>query len=179
MSHRHHHLTPSWGKTFSFTGWKIGWASGPGRTRRPRWKERRTGCPIPRGHPSAACYRPGPRPPRPRSTNSCASDLPEPLRLPVRRVGVTGPGGGPCRRAPTSSPPTSRRSGTPTASAFCAAMAERAKVVAIPNQVFYEDGSAEGRHLIGGPSARSRTSSTRKHLPSAPCGRPARRSARP
>ena len=32
--------------------------------------------------------------------------------------------------------------------AFCAAMAERARVVAIPSQVFYEDGSAEGRHLI-------------------------------
>jgi N-succinyldiaminopimelate aminotransferase len=32
--------------------------------------------------------------------------------------------------------------------AFCAATAERARVVAIPNQVFYEDGSAEGRHLI-------------------------------
>ena len=32
--------------------------------------------------------------------------------------------------------------------AFCAAMADRAKVVAIPNQVFYEDGSTEGRHLI-------------------------------
>ena len=32
--------------------------------------------------------------------------------------------------------------------AFCAAMAERAKVVAIPTQVFYEDGSEHGRHLI-------------------------------
>ena len=32
--------------------------------------------------------------------------------------------------------------------AFCAAMAERARVVAIPSQVFYEDGSAEGRHLV-------------------------------
>jgi N-succinyldiaminopimelate aminotransferase len=31
---------------------------------------------------------------------------------------------------------------------FCAAMADRARVVAIPNQVFYEDGSDEGRHLI-------------------------------
>ena len=32
--------------------------------------------------------------------------------------------------------------------AFCAATAERAKVVAIPNQVFYDDDSTEGRHLI-------------------------------
>ena len=32
--------------------------------------------------------------------------------------------------------------------AFCAGLAERAKVVAIPSQVFYEDGSDEGRHLI-------------------------------
>ena len=27
-------------------------------------------------------------------------------------------------------------------------MAERARVVAIPSQVFYEEGSAEGRHLV-------------------------------
>jgi len=32
--------------------------------------------------------------------------------------------------------------------AFCDTMAERAKVVAIPTQVFYEDGSEHGRHLI-------------------------------
>ena len=32
--------------------------------------------------------------------------------------------------------------------AFCAAMAERARVVAIPTQVFYEDDSDDGRHLI-------------------------------
>ena len=32
--------------------------------------------------------------------------------------------------------------------AFCADMADRAKVVAIPTQVFYEDGSEHGRHLV-------------------------------
>ena len=32
--------------------------------------------------------------------------------------------------------------------AFCAGLADRAKVVAIPSQVFYEDGSEEGRHLV-------------------------------
>ena len=52
------------------------------------------------------------------------------------------------RRAPTSSPPTSRRFGHADGIAFCAAMAERAQVVAIPTQVFYEDGSDDGRHLV-------------------------------
>jgi N-succinyldiaminopimelate aminotransferase len=32
--------------------------------------------------------------------------------------------------------------------AFCTGLAERAKVVAIPSQVFYEEGSQEGRHLV-------------------------------
>ena len=32
--------------------------------------------------------------------------------------------------------------------AFCLALPERAGVVAIPSQAFYEAGSAEGRHLV-------------------------------
>ena len=45
--------------------------------------------------------------------------------------------------------------GWPDAMAFCLALPERAGVVAIPTQVFYDDADA-GRHLVAGRSARTR-----------------------
>ena len=133
------------GKTFSFTGWKIGWATGP-PTSSPRSRAPRTGCPTPPARPSSRRSR-RPSTTRRRSTSSCART---------------------CRRSATSSATPSTRSasrctcpqgtyfvttdvsslGQADGRAFCAAMAERAKVVAIPSQVFYEDGSDEGRHLV-------------------------------
>ena len=56
--------------------------------------------------------------------------------------------------------------------AFCAAMAERAKVVAIPNQVFYEDGSEDGRHLIRWAFCKEQDLIVEGHPPAAG-GRPA------
>ena len=50
-------------------------------------------------------------------------------------------------RAPTSRPPTSRALGWADGMAFCLALPERAGVVAIPTQVFYDDADA-GRHLV-------------------------------
>ena len=52
-----------------------------------------------------------------------------------------------CRRAPTSPPPTSRHLGWADGREFCLALPERAGVVAIPTQGFYDDPEA-GRQLV-------------------------------
>ena len=118
-----------------------------GRPGRGRARARRTGCPTRRAHRSS---------PPSRTRWTTRRRFHEQLRddLQKRRdflcdgldaLGLDGPR---ARRAPTSSPPTCRSLGHADGKAFCAAMAERAKVVAIPNQVFYDDDSTEGRHLV-------------------------------
>ncbi len=59
------------GKTFSFTGWKIGWATGPATSSRP-WRARRTGSPTPPARPSSRPSRTRSTT-RPPSTRSCAT----------------------------------------------------------------------------------------------------------
>ena len=132
------------GKTFSFTGWKIGWACGPaelvaavrtakqfltyvnGAPFQPAvavglglgdrlLRDLAAGC-----GPSATC-----------SATACA------------------PPGSTCSspRAPTSRPSTSARSATVDGDAFCRQLPERCGVVAVPSSVFYED-PATGDHLV-------------------------------
>jgi N-succinyldiaminopimelate aminotransferase len=133
------------GKTFSFTGWKIGWATGPADLvaaveGAKNWLSYSSGAPF---QPAIAQ----------------ALDQEEAFHVQLRAdlqdkrdylcdalsglgLEVHVPQGTYFATTDVSS------LGHADGKAFCAVMAERAKVVAIPNQVFYEDGSTEGRHLI-------------------------------
>ncbi len=133
------------GKTFSLTGWKVGWATGPVELvaaveSAKNWLSYSSGAPF----QPAIAY-----------ALDHEGSFHEQLRaeLAVRRdhlcaaLGDLGmevyvPEGTYFATTDVSS------FGHEDGQAFCAAMAERARVVAIPSQVFYEDGSAEGRHLI-------------------------------
>ncbi len=134
------------GKTFSLTGWKIGWATGPTDLVAALSRARRTGCPTRPGHPSSRRSR-TPSTTRAPSTSSCARTCRSgatTCATPSPRWAWTSTS----RRAPTSSTTDVTPLGHVDGKAFCAVLAERAKVVAIPNQVFYEDDSDEGRHLV-------------------------------
>jgi N-succinyldiaminopimelate aminotransferase len=133
------------GKTFSFTGWKIGWATGPADLvaaveGAKNWLSYSSGAPF---QPAIA------------QALDHESAFHEQLREDLQKkrdflcaaldslgLEVHVPQGTYFVTTDVSS------LGHADGKAFCAAMAERAKVVAIPNQVFYEDDSAEGRHLI-------------------------------
>jgi N-succinyldiaminopimelate aminotransferase len=133
------------GKTFSFTGWKIGWATGPAELvaaveGAKNWLSYSSGMPF---QPAIA------------KALDEEGAFHEQLRedLQQRRdylcdalasigLEVYVPQGTYFVTTDVSS------LGHADGKAFCTATAERAQVVAIPNQVFYEDDSAEGRHLI-------------------------------
>ncbi len=133
------------GKTFSFTGWKIGWASGPadlvsaveGAT---NWLTYSSGAPFQPAIAHALEHETGFHAQlrdqlSARRDHLCAAlaDLGLEVHVPQGTYFVT-----------TDVSALGHADGA----AFCAAMADRAKVVAIPNQAFYEEGSAEGRHLV-------------------------------
>ena len=132
------------GKTFSFTGWKIGWATGPAELvaaveGAKNWLSFASGAPL-----------------QPAIAHALTSELgfPRSLRadLQAKRdllceglgkldVDVRVPEG-------TYFVTTDvRRLGWKDARAFCLALPERAGVVAIPSQAFYDD-QEEGRHLV-------------------------------
>ena len=134
------------GKTFSFTGWKIGWATGPADLvaaveGAKNWLSYSSGAPFQPAIAHALDHEAA-------FHEQLREDLQKKRDFLCEALDSTRASTCTCRRAPTSSPPTSPSLGHADGKAFCAAMAERAKVVAIPNQVFYEDGSDEGRHLI-------------------------------
>ena len=133
------------GKTFSFTGWKIGWATGPADLvaaveGAKNWLSYSSGAPF---QPAIAhaldhedAFHEQLRDDLSlRRDHICAAleDLGMEVHVPQGTYFVT-----------TDVSDFGYADGL----AFCAGLAERAKVVAIPSQVFYEDGSAEGRHLI-------------------------------
>ena len=119
------------GKSFSFTGWKIGWCSGPAelvaavRTVK-QFLSFAGGTPL--QHAAAAALRLGPEP---------LASLREDLRARRDQLCAGSARGGPgtdrSRRDATSSTP--RWAGM--RSAFCAALPERCGVVAIPTGAFY------------------------------------------
>jgi len=132
------------GKTFSFTGWKIGWATGPAELvaaveGAKNWLSFASGAPL-----------------QPAIAHALTSELgfPRGLRadLQAKRdllceglgkldVDVRVPEG-------TYFVTTDvRRLGWDDGRAFCLALPERAGVVAIPSQAFYDD-QEEGRHLV-------------------------------
>ena len=124
------------GKSFSFTGWKIGWCSGPARAGR--------------GDPDGQAV------PDVRRRHAAAA------RRRRRAAAAALGGGGHPRRAADQARPAVRRDSTPRACArscpagtyfvnadvgddavaFCAALPERCGVVAIPTSVFYDDKEA-------------------------------------
>jgi N-succinyldiaminopimelate aminotransferase len=138
------------GKTFSFTGWKIGWASGPpdlvaAVEGAKNWLSYSSGAPfqpaIARALDHESAFHEQLREDLQKKRDFLCAALDA---LSYDRVGfdVHVPQG-------TYFVTTDVASlGHADGKAFCAAMAERAHVVAIPNQVFYEDGSDEGRHLV-------------------------------
>ncbi len=133
------------GKTFSFTGWKIGWATGPADLvaaveGAKNWLSYSSGAPFQPAIAHALDHQ---------------EDFHRQLRgeLSLRRdhlcegldalgLEVHVPQGTYFVTTDVSA------LGHADGRRFCAVMAERAKVVAIPTQVFYEDDSPHGRQLI-------------------------------
>jgi N-succinyldiaminopimelate aminotransferase len=133
------------GKTFSFTGWKVGWATGPADLvaaveGAKNWLSYSSGAPFQPAvahaldHEEAFHERLRDDLARRRDHLCEALDsLGMEVHVPQGTYFVT-----------TDVSALGHADGR----AFCAAMADRARVVAIPTQVFYEDDSSHGRHLI-------------------------------
>jgi N-succinyldiaminopimelate aminotransferase len=137
------------GKTFSLTGWKVGWASGPAELvaaveGAKNWLSYSSGAPL---QPAVAVALDG----HDAFHEALAKDLRERrdrlcaglAKLDMR---VFEPAGTYFVTTDVSA------YGHPDGRAFCAALPERAGVVAIPSQVFYDPapdgGGEEGRHLV-------------------------------
>ena len=131
------------GKSFSFTGWKIGWCSGPPRSS-PACAPRSSSC-----RSRAARRFRSPWPPRstkPSATSRrCARRSCRP-RPPARGLaaagfGVTVPQGGYFVQGDVAA------LGVSDAAAWCRELPARAGIVAIPTSPFYDDADA-GRTLV-------------------------------
>lgn len=133
------------GKTFSLTGWKIGWATGPADLvaaveGAKNWLTYATGAPLQPAIAHALDHEEAFHVALRASLQDRRDGLAEALAdlgLEVHR-----PQGSYFVTTDVSA------LGWPDGRAFCTGIAERARVVAIPSMVFYEDGSAEGRHLV-------------------------------
>jgi len=133
------------GKSYSLTGWKIGWATGPAHlvaavVAAKQWLTFTSGAPL---QPAAAVAL-DEHPDWPRALGR---DLQQRRDLLV--AGLLGAG------LPTTTPQGTyfatsdvRDLGWDDGLAFCLALPERAGVVAIPAQVFYDDPRGPGRHLV-------------------------------
>ncbi len=133
------------GKSYSFTGWKVGWATGPAAlvgavVAAKQWLTFTSGAPlqpaVAHALTHAADY-PG----------RLAADLQERRDLLVAGLRDAG--------LPTATPEGTyfatsdvRDLGWDDGLAFCLALPERAGVVAIPVQAFYDDPRGDGRHLV-------------------------------
>jgi N-succinyldiaminopimelate aminotransferase len=133
------------GKAYSFTGWKVGWATGPAElvgavVAAKQWLTFTSGAPL---QPAVA------------HALSAYADVPLALarELQDKRdllcAGLRDAG------LPTSTPQGTYFAisdiaglGWDDGLAFCRALPERAGVVAIPAQVFYDDPHGPGRHLV-------------------------------
>jgi N-succinyldiaminopimelate aminotransferase len=133
------------GKTFSLTGWKIGWATGPAGLvaaveGAKNWLSYSSGAPF---QPAIAhaldheesFHRQLRDDLQTRRDHLCQGldDLGFEVHVPQATYFATT---------------DVSAFGHADGAAFCAAMVERARVVAIPTQGFYEDGSPDGRHLV-------------------------------
>ena len=132
------------GKSYSFTGWKVGWATGPADLvgallAAKQWLTFTSGAPL---QPAVA------------TALDEHADFPAALAAELRRSATcSAPGWR--RSASAADPPTGTyfattdisHLGWPDAMTFCLALPERAGVVAIPTQAFYDDPDA-GRQLV-------------------------------
>jgi N-succinyldiaminopimelate aminotransferase len=132
------------GKSFSFTGWKVGWATGPAELvgavlSAKQWLSFTSGSPLQPAvayaldHETAYCK--GLAASLQQRRDQLCAGLGE-LDLDVRRPEGT-----------YFVTTDVRRLGWEDGLSFCLALPERAGVVAIPSQVFYDDVD-EGRHLV-------------------------------
>ncbi|CAN5146831.1 pyridoxal phosphate-dependent aminotransferase [soil metagenome] len=133
------------GKSYSFTGWKVGWATGPAHlvaamVAAKQWMTYTSGAPL----QPAVVVALDEFPDYPRTL---ARDLQERRDLLVGGLRVAG--------LPTSTPQGTyfatsdvRELGWSDGLAFCLALPERAGVVAIPVQGFYDDPAGAGQHLV-------------------------------
>ncbi len=132
------------GKSYSFTGWKVGWATGPsdlvgGVLAAKQWLSFTSGAPL---QPAVAL------------ALDTEPDFPRQLAidLQARRdllcAGLASAGLSATVPQGTYFATTDiSHLGWPDGRSFCLALPERAGVVAIPTQVFYDDVEA-GRHLV-------------------------------
>ena len=132
------------GKSFSLTGWKVGWASGPDDLvaaveGAKNWLSYSSGAPL---QPAVAVAL--------NEHDAFHEELAKGLREKRDRLcaGLAGLGMQVFEPAGTYFVTTDVSSyGHPDGRAFCLALPELAGVVAIPSQVFYDD-QDEGRHLV-------------------------------
>ena len=133
------------GKTFSFTGWKIGWATGPADLvaaveGAKNWLSYSSGAPFQPAIAHALDHEDA-------FHEALRQDLSAKRDLLCDGLADLGLDVHPPQGTYFVTTDVSSL-GWADGRDFCAGMAERARVVAIPSQVFYEDGSAEGRHLV-------------------------------
>ncbi len=132
------------GKSYSFTGWKVGWATGPAELvgavlSAKQWLTFTSGAPLQPAVAAALDEHPG-------YPATLAAELEEKRDLlcaGLDKVGLRG-------RPPSGTYFATSdigHLGWPDAMTFCLALPERAGVVAIPTQPFYDDPEA-GRQLI-------------------------------
>ena len=132
------------GKTFSFTGWKVGWATGPADlvrtlTAAKQWLTFTNAAPLQPAVAHALSHEAG-------FYEALARELQDKRDLLV--AGLRGLDLDVYLPQATYFVTTDvRRYGHRDARAFCQALPERAGVVAIPAQAFYDDQEA-GRHLV-------------------------------
>jgi N-succinyldiaminopimelate aminotransferase len=135
------------GKSYSFTGWKVGWATGPAELvgavlAAKQWLTFTSGSPL---QPAVALALDA-EPDFPRELRRDLQDRRDLLLAGLAEAGITAfvPQG-------TYFATASVRSlGWSDGMSFCVALPERAGVVAIPTQVFYDDPADPegGRHLV-------------------------------
>ncbi|MGL5824936.1 MAG: aminotransferase class I/II-fold pyridoxal phosphate-dependent enzyme [Nocardioides sp.] len=132
------------GKSYSFTGWKVGWASGPAHLvgavlGAKQWLSFASGAPL---QPAAALALDE----EPDFPGELAADLA--VRRDLLCAGLAAAGLSPRISEGTYFTTTDiSHLGWPDGRAFCLALPDRASVVAIPSQAFYDD-IDEGRHLV-------------------------------
>jgi N-succinyldiaminopimelate aminotransferase len=133
------------GKTFSLTGWKIGWATGPADLvaaveGAKNWLSYSSGAPFQPAIAHALDHEEGFH----RDLRDSLSRRRDHLcaALAGLGLGVHPPQGTYFVTTDVSS------LGWADGRAFCDGLPDRAGVVAIPSMAFYEEGSAEGRHLV-------------------------------
>ncbi|WP_370865329.1 pyridoxal phosphate-dependent aminotransferase [Nocardioides agariphilus] len=132
------------GKSYSFTGWKVGWATGPAELVGPvlaakQWLTFTSGAPLQPAVATALDELPD-------WPAALAAELEEKRDLLCNGLDTVGLTGRPPSGTYFATSDISHL-GWPDAMSFCLALPERAGVVAIPTQPFYDDPDA-GRQLV-------------------------------